>query len=358
MNDNQLMSRCFELAKKGTGTVAPNPLVGSVIIKDGKILSEGFHERPGMPHAELDAIQKANEDLRGATIYCNLEPCCHTNKRTPPCAQRIIKEGFTKVVIANLDPNPAVAGNGVKLMQQADIEVITGVLEDEGKELNEIFFHHITQKRPFVHLKMAQTLDGRLASKRMDSKWITSEDSRLNVHLEREHYDAIMVGANTIRHDNPTLTVRVPGKNTRPLKRIILSLSAKLPSEANIFNDDFKDHTYIVVPSSIKEELPFQSIKCKLNENGEFDLKQLLEVLYNDMGITSLYVEGGQKVHTSFIHQHLYDRISVYIAPKILGDGHNTIGDLGNELMTDALTYTNQQWKQLGSDIMFTARRQ
>ena len=351
------IKRCFELALWGVGKVSPNPLVGAVIVKDDKVIAEGYHKAVGLDHAELDAIKNASCDLKGATLYCNLEPCCHTNKRTPPCAQRIIKEGITKVVIANLDPNPEVAGNGVKLMEEAGIEVITGILKDEGKEINEIFFHHITQKKPFVHLKMAQTLDGKLASKNKDSKWITSEESRANVHQIRENYDAIMVGANTVREDNPTLTVRIPGKETKGILRIILSLSGELKRDLNIFNDEFKHLTYVIIPTNLKKIFPFQTITCDLNDNGEFNLEQLLNKLYLDFNIKSLFVEGGQLVHTSFIHQHLYNKISVFVAPKILGSGHETIGDLGSELIADAVQFENAKWKTVGPDIVFTALR-
>lgn len=357
MNDQDYMKRCFELAKFATGNVAPNPLVGAIIVMNNQVIAEGYHKAPGLAHAELDAIQNANCDLTGATIYCNLEPCCHTNKRTPPCAQRIIKEGFAKVVISNLDPNPQVAGTGVKLLRDAGIEVVTGIMESEGQQLNEIFFHHIVNKRPFVHLKMAQTLDGKLASKTMDSKWITSTGSRENVHQERNHYDAIMVGAKTLRQDNPTLTVRIGNKPTKAIKRIILSLSGKLDKSLNVFTDDYKELTYVVVPELLNSDFEFKTIKCPLNELGEFNISVLLDILYRDHQITSVFVEGGQQVHTSFIHQHLYDRISVYIAPKILGEGHNTIGDLGHEIMADAVEYKNLKWKQIGNDVMFTARR-
>lgn len=357
MNDSIYMQKCFDLALKGKGTASPNPLVGSVIVKEGQIISEGFHLRPGLAHAELDAIQNAKESIKGATLYCNLEPCCHTNKRTPPCAQRIIKEGFSKVVISNLDPNQEVAGKGVKLLQEAGIEVIVGVEKEKGLEINEIFFHHIINQRPFVHLKMAQTLDGKLATKTMDSKWITNDESRLHVHQQRLGYDAILVGANTLKKDNPSLTIRIPGQDELPLKRIILSTKGDLPFEAKVFNDQFKELTTVILPKSLEGNHPFKTIYCELLENGEFNLRELLSLLYNELSITSLYVEGGQRVHTSFIHQQLYDRISVYIAPKILGEGYNTIGDLGHELMQNALTYVDKKWKQFGDDIMFTARR-
>lgn len=285
MTDFDYIKRCFDLARLGTGNVSPNPLVGAVIVKDGKVIAEGYHKASGLAHAELDAIQKANCDLQGATIYCNLEPCCHTNKRTPPCAQRIIKEGFSKVVISNLDPNPEVAGAAVKLLREAGIEVVTDILHDQGAQLNEIFFHHIVNQRPFVHLKMAQTLDGKLASKTMDSKWITSESSRKNVHAERDHYDAIMVGANTLRQDNPTLTVRTGNKPTKAIKRIILSLSGELDRNLNVFSDEFKDQTYVVVPEGLKADFHFQTIKCPLNERGELSLEFLLRFLYSEFKI-------------------------------------------------------------------------
>ena len=192
------MKICFQLAKKALGNTYPNPYVGSLIIdSSGEIISKGYHKESGQDHAERDAIKNATRSIVGATLYCNLEPCCHTNKKTLPCAQYLIESQISKVVISNLDPNPAVAGKGVKLLQDAGIEVVVGIEREKGETLNEVFFHHIKKQTPFVHLKWAQTLDGKVATLNYDSKWITSETARIHVHQERALYQAILVGANT-----------------------------------------------------------------------------------------------------------------------------------------------------------------
>lgn len=349
------IQKCFDLALKGAGLVGANPLVGAVIVKNDQIIAEGFHRKWGEDHAELDAIKKANIDLAGTTLYCNLEPCCHEDKKTPPCAQRIIKEGIKTVVISNLDPNPKVSGKGIKLLQEAGIEVITGVLEKQGLELNEIFFYHIVNHKPFVHLKMAQTIDGKLASVTKDSKWITSEKSRTHVHQQRQMYDAILVGANTIREDNPSLTVRLPDAKDKAMTRFVLSKSGLLDPSANIFNDEFKEQTYVIIPENLDNDLPFQTVRCPLKKDKSFDLGVLVQKLYDEYKIRSLFVEGGQLVFTSFIQQHQYNKVSVYIAPKILGKGHETIGDLRFEKIADAISFDDFKWTTLGPDIVFTA---
>lgn len=351
------INRCFELARLGYGTVSPNPMVGSVIVKNDNIIAEGFHKKAGSDHAELDAFKNATESVKGATLYCNLEPCCHTNKKTPPCAQRIIQEGITKVVIANLDPNPAVAGMGVKLLRENGIEVVTGILEEIGLELNEIFFTHITQKRPFIHLKMAQTLDGKLATTTMDSKWITNEKSREHVHQIRNGYDAIMVGANTVRLDNPSLTVRIPNQKAKGIYRVIISLSGNFDIDSNVLTDEFKEKT-IIISSNSEDNTRFPNfILGKVNSEMKLDLQDILSQLYLSFGITSLYIEGGKETLTSFIKEELFDRISIYIAPKIIGDGHNVFGDLDIKEMKNAINFHSQKVMSFDNDIYFTALR-
>jgi diaminohydroxyphosphoribosylaminopyrimidine deaminase/5-amino-6-(5-phosphoribosylamino)uracil reductase len=348
------MQECFTLAKKALGSTTPNPYVGSVIVKNDHIISRGFHIKSGMPHAELDAIQNATEDLTGSTLYCNLEPCCHTNKKTPPCAQRIVKEGIKKVVISNLDPNPDVAGNGVKILQEAGIEVITGVLKDEGLKLNEVFFTHITKKRPFIHLKWAQTIDGKLATNSFDSKWITSESSRENAHKERSLYDAIIVGANTVNQDNPKLTIRLNG-DTSSIKRVIISPSGEIDPKANILTDDFKNQSLIITSPDVNKKYPIKHLTCPL-VNGVFDQIELLELLYQN-DIYSIYIEGGPKLINSFLNKNLFDRLSVYIAPKVLGSGIDATNEMKPEKISDALTFTNGVWRPFGQDILFESSR-
>lgn len=343
LEHEKFMKLAFNEAKRALGETSPNPLVGSIIVKDGRIISTGYHKKAGLPHAELDAILNAKEPLDGATLYVNLEPCCHTNKRTPPCAQRIIAEKIKKVVISNLDPNPFVAGNGVKLLEEAGIEVITGILEDEGKLLNEIFFTHITKKRPFICLKVATTLDSKMATPSFESKWITGEKARNHVHNERQKYDAILVGGNTIRRDNPSLTVRLSDKVV-PKKRIIMTKSFDFSMSEKVFTDNFKDQTYLFGPDKNKAHF-FYDI-------NDFNLNSLYE-----NGITSLYIEGGSEVLSFFLKNNYFDKIQIYFAPKILGDGISPFKNLGIKNLEEASIFKDPTWEIIGDDALLTAYR-
>lgn len=345
------IQRCFQLAKQALGQTSPNPYVGSVIVKEGRILGEGFHAKSGGPHAEIVALENTSEDVSGATLYCNLEPCCHTHKKTPPCAQRLTTLGLKQVVIANLDPNPEVAGRGVEILKEAGIDVITGVLEKEGALLNEVFFTHITKKRPFIHLKWAQTLDGKIATLDNHSKWITGEAARINAHKERALYDAILVGGATANHDNPSLTIRLGEEICKT--RIILSPSLNLKKELKVLNDEFKHKTMVITAS--KDQMPgIKTLYCPLDENG-FNLDYLMQVLYAQ-GLYSLYVEGGMHTISKFIDANLHDRFSIYMAPKLLGPGvslqtHSKIH------MHDALTFEDGLFRTIHNDIIFESRR-
>lgn len=320
------------------GEVSPNPYVGAVIVKDGKIIATGYHKGSGHAHAELDAINNAKESLVGSTIYSNLEPCCHTNKKTPPCAQRLILERFSKVVISNLDPNPLVAGQGVKILREAGIEVITDILKDEGEILNEVFFTHITKNRPFIHLKYAQTIDGKIATISGDSKWITSEKSREFVHTQRNQYDAIMIGAKTALADNPKLTVRKDDK-VKPIKRVILTNKILKDEKINLLTDEYKDYT---IQSLLKSNL---------------DLSSILSNLYMEHGIKSIYVEGGAKTLDLFINEKLYDKVSIFIAPKIIGKGRSPHNELQLNFIKDAIEFKNVSWKIIDDNAVMTAYR-
>lgn len=345
------MQMCFELAKKALGKTSPNPYVGAVLVHNNKVLATGYHRKAGDDHAELDAIKKLSTIPKGTTLYCNLEPCCHENKRTPPCAQRIIEEKINKVVISNLDPNPAVAGQGVKLMREAGIEVTVGIMKEEGALLNEVFFTHITKKRPFIHLKWAQTLDGKLACLSGDSKWITSEIARRYVHRERFLYDGVLVGAGTVRADNPKLTVRLSDDEICK-KRIILTYSGVLGQELNLFNDKFSQQTLILSARPIKGR---SSIHCPAI-NERLDLNCALEILYSN-GIKSLYVEGGGSLIQGLLDANLVDRVSVYTAPKVLGHGRQIRPARIRTTMKDALTFSQAKWTQLGPDMLMESTR-
>jgi diaminohydroxyphosphoribosylaminopyrimidine deaminase/5-amino-6-(5-phosphoribosylamino)uracil reductase len=242
--DEEYLNRCFELAAKGTGTVTPNPLVGAVLVKNGKVIGEGYHKKYGDVHAEVDALNNSRGDASAATLYCNLEPCCHTNKQTQPCVPLIIKKGIKKVVISNLDPNPDVNGEGVKQLLEAGIEVIIDQLKNEGKELNKFYYKHTTSNVPYITLKIAQSTDGKISKSKNEQTWLTGEESNRFVHQQRATYDAVLVGANTVAVDDPQLNVRnVDGGNP---KRIILDGKLSIDLNATILSADDIENTWIL----------------------------------------------------------------------------------------------------------------
>ncbi len=317
----KLMRRCIKLAKKSEGHVSPNPLVGAVIFDDNyRIISEGRHEKYGQNHAERNAILSAKEDLKGKSIIVNLEPCSHYGK-TPPCADLIIEKGIKKVIIGTLDPNPIVAGNGVKKLQNAGIEVIKGVLEHECRELNEIFFKNQLEHAPFITIKTATTLDGKIATKTGSSKWITDEYSRCEVQKLRNKYDAILTSSVTVIKDNPSMTCRI--KNGRNPVRIVIDTNLSTPKNSKIY-DNNGTKVYIIVGENvsdkkIEEHTKYaEFIKCPL-KNEHIDIKKAVELIY-DKGIKSILVEAGSKLNNVFVQEKLADKLIQFIAPKILAD--------------------------------------
>lgn len=355
MSDANFMRLCFDLAKRPRGNVSPNPYVGAVLVKNGKILGKGFHRGPGLPHAEIEALNNASESPGGATLYCNLEPCCHANKRTPPCAQRLIKEEIAKVIVSNLDPNPQVAGQGLALLERAGVKTESGLLREEGEELNEVFFKHIVRKRPFVHLKWAQTLDGKIATPSGSSKWITSEAARERVHWERMGCDAVMAGAQTLRDDNPSLTVRAGDKIVKETTRIVLASKDDFDRKLKFFSDQNKDKSLLLLPEGAQGREDVRTLYCPADPDGILDLDRALEKLYAQ-GVCSVYVEGGSSLLTRFFKQGLCDRLSVYIAPKLLGAGISPLGDLGIEDINQALKLKAPVVERLGEDIFIGAK--
>ncbi|WP_127715449.1 bifunctional diaminohydroxyphosphoribosylaminopyrimidine deaminase/5-amino-6-(5-phosphoribosylamino)uracil reductase RibD [Halobacteriovorax sp. HLS] len=361
----QYIRRCFSLAKKGLGSVSPNPLVGSVIVKDNIILGEGFHEVYGGPHAEPNAISNSKESLEGATLYCNLEPCCHTNKQTPPCVNVIIKNKIKRVIISNLDPNPLVAGNGVKILRDAGIEVLTGILEEEGRELNEAFFKFIQTGKPFVHIKLAQTLDGKIATDSGDSKWISNDLARKVVHEWRLKYDAVLVGRNTLSKDNPVLNIRmgVDAKGKVPY-RIVMGSIENMDLSFNLFSDEWSHRTIIVTSvesyNNASDSQIEQVLQKKLKvifiekNNGSIDLNQLLEKLAG-LKITSILVEGGKGVITSFIDQKQYDKISFFVCPKIIGNGISYYENDDLTEMKDAISFEKTYVESIDNQVLIHA---
>ena len=345
------MRMAIEEAKKGEGFTSPNPLVGAVIVKDDKVIGIGYHQKYGENHAEINAFldaKKNGEDVEGATIYVTLEPCSHYGK-TPPCADAIIKNKIKKVVIGCVDSNPKVAGNGIKKLEDAGIEVIVNVLEEECRKLNEVFFYYIANKRPFVVMKYAMTIDGKIATVSGKSKWITSEKAREHSHRFRNKYSAIMVGINTVIEDNPTLNCRLP--NTRNPIRIILDSSLKIDLKSNICKTAKEIKTFIAAISNddkkIKEleSLGIEIIKTE-SDNGRVNLKELMKILGEDKNIDSVYVEGGAFLHASLIEERLVNKVLVYIAPKIFG-GVKAKSPIGGEGIDDP----NNAFKLIGGDI-------
>lgn len=328
------MARALALARQAEGGTWPNPMVGCLIVNDGRVIAEGFHSKPGQAHAELDAIQNAVESIQGATVYVNLEPCCHSNKRTPPCAQRLIAEGVKQVVIANEDPNPAVSGQGIRMLREAGIEVITGVLADDGELLNEVFFHNQRFGRPFVHLKLASTLDGRIAMPDGHSQWITGELAREHGHRLRAKHMAIAVGAGTVRQDNPSLTVRLPEYQGQQPVRVIFSKSGNIPPDCRLLSDTDAKRTRTFVGTSLDEALA---------------------TLYQD-GICNLLVEGGAGLATEFLKTGQVQRVSHYLNPSYLGTGLSALDDYGLKDLHQRITLKHVKYTVVGDDIVVTGR--
>lgn len=349
MKDEDFTRRCFELAMQGEGHTWPNPLVGSVIVKNGRIIGEGYHKKYGEDHAELSAFKNATESVEGATLYVNLEPCCHTNKQTPPCAPRIIQEKIKKVVIANLDPNPHVNGGGIELLRSQGIEVIHGILSSEGEKLNEVFFHAQRRKLPFVHLKMASTLDGRIAMPSGESQWITSETSRAHVHRLRSTHQAVVVGANTVRKDNPKLNVRIPDYQGNSLYRIIFTKSGALPSSAQLFTDELKERTLIYTQSKLSLDFPSsQIIQVSSLQEAMKDLFQ--------KKIINLFLEGGASLASEFFREKMINRVSLYLNPSFLGAGASTLSDFGLSSLSERPRLKDIESCWLGEDFHVSGR--
>lgn len=320
--DEKYMDLALELAEKGRGYVNPNPMVGAVVIKDGEIVGKGWHKFYGGPHAEVYAFDEAGEKAEGATIYVTLEPCSHFGK-TPPCAEKIKKMKIKKCVIACLDPNPIVAGRGKKILEEAGIEVVVGVREKEAKELNKVFMKYITEKNPYLFLKCAITLDGKIATNERDSKWITNEKSREKVQFLRHEYMGIMVGINTLINDNPRLTARIEN-GVNPF-RIVVDPHLRTPLESNFVNmaDDNKS---IIVTSKENEkndkitELENKNVKIIYMEGFNFSVHEILKKI-GELKIDSVLLEGGSYLISKAFKENRIDGGEIFIAPKILGGG-------------------------------------
>ena len=349
------MQVALKNARAMSGQTAPNPLVGSVIVNDNRIVGIGAHMKAGEPHAEIHAIRMAGEKARGGTIYVTLEPCSHYG-RTGPCAEAIVQAGIKKVVVAVLDPNPLVSGQGIKILRDASIEIVIGVCEEESQKMNEVFNKYIISKRPFVTLKSAITLDGKIATSTSDSKWITSEEARKDVHLIRNDNSAILVGVNTVLKDNPSLTTRIPnGKN--PI-RIILDSTLRIPVESKVVTDReaptwiFTTHNSAADKKHVLENL---GVKIFITSGKKHvNLQEMLDVLGRN-GISSLLIEGGGEVNAAFLENRLIDKLILYFAPKVIGGkvAATFVEGSGIGKMKDAIEFKDVIFTQIGNDFKF-----
>ncbi|MBO6572801.1 MAG: bifunctional diaminohydroxyphosphoribosylaminopyrimidine deaminase/5-amino-6-(5-phosphoribosylamino)uracil reductase RibD [Balneola sp.] len=360
------MKEALELASEGKGSVSPNPMVGCIIVdSDGNKIGQGYHKRFGEAHAEVNAIAsvKDKKKLKGATVYVTLEPCSHTGK-TPPCADMLTKYPLKKVVVAMKDPNPKVNGSGIRILQNAGIEIEVGVLEKEAEKLNEFFIHHQNFGRPFITLKIAQTVDGFLAAADGDSQWISGKQSRKKVHEWRAEYDAVMVGRTTAMADNPGLTVRhVKGRQP---KRIVIDGPFELPRSLNLFSDKHEKKTIILTwnkEASQDEADPMLKVLAQNYFRGEIiqtpkldghvDLREAFKMLGQN-GISSILVEGGQQLSSALIKQGLVDKLCVFIAPKLLGAGTRSVLNIGINKMNEIAELKEVGWEKVGDDMLLT----
>jgi diaminohydroxyphosphoribosylaminopyrimidine deaminase/5-amino-6-(5-phosphoribosylamino)uracil reductase len=357
VKDDDFLRVAFELAEIGEGEVSPNPLVGAVVVRDGLLVGRGYHRRFGGPHAEVFALDEAADRARGATLYVTLEPCAHFGK-TPPCTDRVIQAGIARVVIAAEDPNPLVSGRGVAALRAAGIDVEVGQLRDVAMRQNEIFFKYITTRIPFVHLKLATSLDGRIATRTGDARWISSEPAQVTVHRWRRRYAAILVGIQTVLADDPELTVRhVVGRNPLP---IVLDASARLPLTSRLLGGGRRP---IVAAARVNpaRKAELESAGCRVWElptgRGDVDLRLLLERLGKE-DVDSVLIEGGGETAAGFLAAGLVDRVSFLIAPILIGGrtAVPAIGGHGAERLTDALRLTDISTEWAGPDLIYSGR--
>ena len=397
--DIEYMQRAIALAKKGAGFVNPNPMVGCVVVKDNEIIAEGYHEYYGGLHAERNALTNTAADCKDATLYVTLEPCCHHGK-TPPCTDIIIEKGIKKVVVGLLDPNPLVSGKGISILQDAGIEVVTGVEVDKIKELNKVFLKYIKTKRPYVILKTAMTLDGKIASHTGDSKWITNEKSRQLVHKLRSEMMGIVAGIGTVKADNPMLNCRIEGQQStdnsqqslttkvhQPI-RIIVDTKASISLDSNIVKTANEYRTILAIgrdvtpvaseknecrdvtlvaseqttdkgqqsKTDILKSLNVEILQCE-EKDGHVDINDLM-IKLGQKGIDSLLLEGGSCLNAAFLEADCVDEVYAFIAPKIIGGEHSKspIGGKGIELMRDAITFDKVEIEQIENDILIKGK--
>lgn len=361
LTDKEYMLRAISLAKKGEGWTNPNPMVGAVIVRDGRIIGEGYHKKYGELHAERNAFASLKESAKGATMYVTMEPCCHYGK-TPPCTQAIIEHKIGKVVIGSKDPNPKVSGKGVQILKEAGISVVEDFLREECDKLNPIFFHYIKTKIPYVVMKYAMTLDGKIATKTGESKWVTGKEAREEVQHMRHRYMGIMVGIGTVLADDPMLNVR--SKDKKSLVRIICDSKLKIKEDSQIVKTAFNQRTIVAYADSqnIQEKLErlhslgVETLYCP-DESNQIDLKKLMIYLGNE-GIDSIILEGGGTLNESAVRAGIVKEVQAFIAPKLFGgvNSKTPIEGIGVNLPSEAVKLKYTGICQIGEDIKITCK--
>lgn len=358
MTDASYMQMALDLAVQGRGCTSPNPMVGAVVVKNGVVVGQGYHQFAGGAHAEVHAIDAAGAAARDATLYVNLEPCNHSG-RTPPCTHKIVAAGLRRVVIAMRDPNPQVAGGGAEFLESQGVETACGVCEEQARELNEVFIKYIRTGRPFVTAKCAATLDGRMAARTGDSKWVTGEESRAFVHELRHAVDAIMVGVGTIAADDPLLTTRLKGRPSKDPIRIILDTRLRTAPTARVVNHASEAETLLVVgkeaPASARVRISAKGVRVIDGETREglLDLDRLMDQL-GRMGVTSILIEGGGRTLGSAFRAGIVDKVCFFYAPLLAGgdDGIPICRGAGAETMRDCIRLDRIRTRRFGDDVM------
>ena len=361
MTDQNYMLQAIQLAKQGEGWTNPNAMVGAVIVKNGRIIGKGYHKKCGELHAERNAIASLTESAEGATIYVTLEPCCHYGK-TPPCTEAIIEQKIKRVVIGSRDPNPKVSGKGIKMLQEAGIEVIEDFMREECDRLNPVFFHYITTKTPYVVMKYAMTLDGKIATKTGASKWITGEAARAEVQHMRHRYMGIMAGIGTVIADDPMLNVRVEGWKS-PI-RILCDSGLRIPLDGQIVKSAGKYRTIVAYADSENteakrkrlHEMGVETICCP-DENNQVDLKKLMKYL-GEEGIDSILLEGGGTLNDSALRAGIVQEVQAFIAPKLFGgmNSKTPVEGIGVRFPSEAVKLKCTDICQIGEDIRITCQ--
>ncbi len=356
----EYMRRAFTLALTARGRTRPNPLVGAVVVREGQVVGEGYHARAGAPHAEVMALQAAGEEARGATLYVNLEPCCHYG-RTPPCTEAVVQSGITDVYVAIPDPNPQVGGRGIQRLQEAGVRVRLGLLAAEATRLNEYFLKYIQTGRPFVLLKMAMSLDGKIATRTRESQWITGEEARRRVQELRNEVDAVLVGIDTVLADDPQLTVRLPGLDDRQPLRVVVDSAARLPLHARIIAPTTAGQTLLFTGAAASPE-KVQALRAHGVEvitledvSSRIPLGPVMDTL-GKREIMSLMIEGGAEVAAAAVEEGLVDKVVFFVAPRLIGgrDAPSLLGGRGVASLSQAWRVHRLEIERLGSDLLIS----